>query len=172
MPGFKRSSLIVALLILASAGFNQQSQAQQVDRRQMRPAQAPQAWGAPKPNQANNGTIVELKKPVDLPNLPTYTGHSQFTNGIVQEHELGTTWTQYFAVKEETKDVVDWYSQVLGMQQWQIQAQNSTQDGSRQMMAKSKDGNTCTLNIRRNIPATKGNRTTLVIGYFIPAKKH
>jgi hypothetical protein len=122
-------------------------------------------WGRNPNDNPNNGNMVQLKEPVSLDNLPDFTGHKKFVQGTVRDWELGQAWSECFMCKETPKDVLDWYNQVLVMQQWKIQATNSGQ-----IMAKHKDGNTCQISAQE-VRNNKEARCSFSIAYFVPRKK-
>lgn len=150
-------TLVLAFSLLQPAAISQNKQA--------KPAAGGfgNLWGKPKENP-NNGSMVALKEAVQFENLPDFTGHKKFMNGSVREFELGQAWTENFMIKETSTDVLNWYQQVLQMQNWKIVATNE-----QQLMAKHKDGNTCQIGVQ----AVRNNqlgKCALTIAYFVPKR--
>jgi hypothetical protein len=127
----------------------------------------PAGWGAPKEKphaQVTDGTITKIKEPIQIANVPTFTGHTTFVWGTIRQTTLGEGWMEFFKCKERQKDVYDWYKQVLPMQQWKIIASND-----QQMMAKYKDGSTVTVNTQQ-LHGDKAGNSILELSYFVPKK--
>lgn len=92
-------------------------------------AQTPTQKNAPKPtkrvsgiqyNQPNDWVIEPLKDKVDLPNLPSFTGHAKFVTGSIHPSDKGSSYVQVFVAKEDRKLVFDWYKNTLSMYKWKI----------------------------------------------------
>ena len=149
------SSLSVTLLIALYAFVGMPSKAQSPIQTQARQSSSGSLWGANKPN---SDPEMRLREPVDLPDLPRFSGHSKFMLGHLRTTQQGQACLMTFQVKESPQQVMDWYTSVLSMQQWKTVSQAA---GS---ISASKDNNRCTIRIDGS--ANKEYPAVLGIMYF------
>jgi hypothetical protein len=102
---------------------------------------------------------TQLREPIDLPDLPRFTGHAHFDNGKVRQTVSGQGSLQEFTVQESTNTVFDWYKSVLQMNQWKIT--NNAPD----ILTATKNKNHCTIGVYRSYD--KRWATRLIINYFV-----
>ncbi|HEY9773253.1 MAG TPA: hypothetical protein V6C81_05540 [Planktothrix sp.] len=115
-------------------------------------------WGRA-PAKGNDVDVTSLREPVQLQDLPAFTGHATFVNGHVHESDNGPSWLMTFKVKESPQQVMEWYRNVLRMQQWNIK--QSTSD----TICATKKNSQCTIAV--NNFRTKEYQTHLEIMYFL-----
>jgi hypothetical protein len=125
-------------------------------------------------NQRQGGTMwgrtvktqpeVKLREPMELADLPRFSGHSLFMGGHLRTTDSGEAVEMAFRVKESVDQVRDWYGNVLRMGQWKI----VTDKGD--LLSGKKNDNTCTVTV--NPSKNKEYPTVLQISYFTGNNKN
>lgn len=68
-----------------------------------------------------------LHQPMDLPDLPKYTGQAQFVQGLMYPNKAGgAAITMSYRAKETPDVVLGWYSDALANYHWKIAPSKST----------------------------------------------
>jgi hypothetical protein len=118
---------------------------------QQRPG--PAIWG-----KAPTQPEVRLREPMELADLPKFSGHAVFLGGHLRTTGNGDAVLMSFKVKESPDQVRDWYSNVLHMGQWKVMTDKED------IISARKNDNTCTVSV-----SSAKNReypTALSISYF------
>ncbi|HEY9677948.1 MAG TPA: hypothetical protein V6C76_08055 [Drouetiella sp.] len=155
-----RISIALCLLTLSAApevmaDTNSSSPNKYGNQRQFRP-----------PNADRDYAVEHLKGPIDIPNVPPFTGRTKFLSGLRYPNDpsgyrLGMT----FAAMEEPTQILDWYKTALGNYQWKL-VENPQDPNS---LTASKGGATFTLSLSPN--RVVGYRTVVVVSYKAHAGK-
>ncbi len=128
------------------------------------------AWCGPIPQNPPNKNVNEhmkdtqISKPMDLPDVPQYTGKARFTSGWVttDDRSQQPTYTLRYAVDEDDNVVAQWYHQALRAHKWQIERNGMT------ISATNTHGAECqVLAWKANLPKEK-TRLTIV---YTPAPR-
>jgi hypothetical protein len=129
-------------------------------------ALAPSA-GAVVPSRKHDpqsGSVWEnhtMKDPIDLANIPRYSGKAKFMCGTMLPHaRSGVTYTQRFVAEEDQISVLNWYRQVLTSPGWSLDPVGSR---GTTLAAIDKDGNICQFTIFSSYPQGKHYRTEFLI---------
>jgi hypothetical protein len=160
---------VATLCVPASYGDNYGSGVSQTTKEQIRDNQLnvlertkkSNAWGAPK---IKDGDDLVLREPMDLQDLPKFTGHADFLRGKVRTTEAGTACHMAWNCKESREQVMDWYNSVLSMNQWKVFSKNS------EIVMARKGPNQCTIGVFPNFKDKK-YPCNLSINYFLSAKQ-
>lgn len=117
---------------------------------------------APSGKQVKDADETILKEPIDLPDLPKFTGKYHFESGKIRQTAVGQGSLMEFTVQDETEKVFDWYKTVLQMNQWKIT------NNSPEILTATKDKSHCTIGVYRS--HDKRWATRLIINYFIGSR--
>lgn len=67
-----------------------------------------------------------MKRPMDLPDLPKYTGQAEFVEGLMYPNKPGgPAIVMKFRAKEEPDSVLSWYSDSLKQFTWKLEGSHS-----------------------------------------------
>jgi len=147
--------LIIVNYLAASTVFSQTQLPQQTNLEPKTYKRQQTAGNTPKHNE----NIQQLKQPLELPNLPTYSGKARFMRGYTQTTEAGyTTYQMNFLAKEDMGQVKNWYQNTFNIYQWKMQ-----HAGQQNLVAKHDDGHICTIVV--NPTVEPGYHTQLNIYY-------
>ncbi|MBZ0187147.1 MAG: hypothetical protein K8F91_12945 [Candidatus Obscuribacterales bacterium] len=100
-----------------------------------------------------------LRKPMELPDLPAYTGQSQFISGLMYPNKPGgAAISMRYMAKEDAGTVSQWYADTLKANSWKTA--KATNDSS---IRAQKGGNGVTIRVT---PAKKsGFKSEMKISY-------
>jgi hypothetical protein len=88
----------------------------------------------------------EVKSYQALPDVPTFTGHTEFKRGLIYPHQKGFTCIQYkMDAKEDQQTVLRWYQEALKMYKWQVSS-NTTSN----VIQANKQGNIIAITLVRS----------------------
>lgn len=97
---------------------------------------------------------------VELPNVPTYTGHAVFISGLRYPRDRsGVRIGMTLGVREDENEVLEWYKSALKTYRWQVMNTNPTD----KYVSAAKDNNTFTVRISPS--KQPGFRTLIVLSY-------
>lgn len=66
---------------------------------------------------------TNLSAPVEIPDVPQFSGkQSQFQTGAVEETPTSLRFREYWLIREDQSEVVDWYKSALMNYQWKIKS--------------------------------------------------
>jgi hypothetical protein len=102
-----------------------------------------------------------LREPMELQDLPRFTGHEKFQGGHTRTTDDGQGCSMEFAVQEPPDRVFDWYKTVLQMNQWKVANTNSSE-----ILVATKNKNRCTIGVYPTRDKQKWT-THLHINYFL-----
>jgi hypothetical protein len=103
----------------------------------------------------------KLLQPVEIPNLPAYSGRAKFIEGLRYPNDTsGQRLGMTYAVPEDADQVLDWYRTALKNYSWNVL---NFSPGAKSITA-VKDGNTFTLQINEGAKQP-GYRTVMVLSY-------
>jgi len=106
--------------------------------------------------------FVLLKTPVELPDVPAYTGKATFVGGTQYPDDPAAKRTGLiYLVHEEDSEVLQWYQNSLASYQWKV---HKIQPGTHQVIA-TKGNITCTVEARPY--KGPGFRTEVQLGYRV-----
>jgi hypothetical protein len=110
----------------------------------------------------DTGRFVVLSSPMELPEVPKYTGRATFVSGLqYPDNPHGPVVLLVYRVHEDAAEVLQWYSDALKSYLWQVQ---DLKPETRQVLA-SKGRTECTiLASQYNGP---GFRTEITITYKV-----
>lgn len=103
--------------------------------------------------------VKNLATPVDIPNIPIYSGQSRYVTGKVQQNGTTTTTSLFYELQDKYQDAASWYENALKMYNWTVIAQGPTN-----ICAKDSKGNILNVSFS-GLPKTAKYRTTLSITY-------
>ncbi len=164
------AALIAAAALLSVPILSQEAQGQQSNQ----PAQTGQAKNSYQlPNllktraaQTNIQHAPDEFKPdkltsiVELPNVPTYTGHAVFISGLKYPRDRsGMRIGMTIGVREDENEVLEWYKSALKTYRWTVLTSNPTD----KYVSAAKDKNTFTVRISPS--KQPGFRTLVVLSY-------
>ncbi len=97
---------------------------------------------------------------VELPNVPTYTGHAVFLSGLKYPRDRsGVRIGMTLGVREDENEVLEWYKSALKTYRWNVITANPTD----KYVSAAKDKNTFTVRISPS--KQPGFRTLVVLSY-------
>ncbi len=97
---------------------------------------------------------------VELPNVPTYTGHAVFVSGLKYPRDRsGVRIGMTVGVREDENEVLEWYKSALKTYRWTVLTANPTD----KYVSAAKDKNTFTVRISPS--KQPGFRTLVVLSY-------
>jgi len=103
-----------------------------------------------------------LKAPVDLPNVPTYTGRTVFAGGcVVPRARSGCCYIQHFSAREKAQEIIAWYQAALAQNNWKIEPGMQSE---RSTAATDAKGNICQI-FAMPTANEKGYLTDFVVQY-------
>lgn len=104
-----------------------------------------------------------LARPVELPNLPSYTGVQYYINGLVYPNAKGGVGYMMVFNCENTKvQIKDWWQSALKAHKWDV-----TFSDSNIIKARDKDGSTCIVTMQGPITTTKEKSKNVRAAYQI-----
>lgn len=122
-------------------------------------------WGQrPKRQQQDsNGTkFTEFNIPVEIPDVPTFSGKHKLVSGSAKETEEGTAYIQEFSTQERPEYVLPWYETALNNNQWKI-----VRKSSKFLSARKPDGSYCSVSTKKALPENaKESTCSFEISYF------
>jgi len=102
----------------------------------------------------------KLTAMVELPNVPTYTGHAVFISGLKYPRDRsGMRVGMTIGVREDENEVLEWYKSALKTYRWTVMTANPTD----KYVSAAKDNNTFTVRISPS--KQPGYRTLVVLSY-------
>ena len=102
----------------------------------------------------------KLTSIVELPNVPTYTGHAVFVSGLKYPRDRsGMRIGMTIGVREDENEVLEWYKSALKTYRWTVLTSNPTD----KYVSAAKDKNTFTVRISPS--KQPGFRTLVVLSY-------
>jgi len=97
---------------------------------------------------------------VELPNVPTYTGHAVFISGLKYPRDRsGIRIGMTIGVREDENEVLEWYKSALKTYRWNVISANPND----KYVSAAKDNNTFTVRISPS--KQPGFRTLVVLSY-------
>lgn len=102
----------------------------------------------------------KLTSIVELPNVPTYTGHAVFISGLKYPRDRsGMRIGMTIGVREDENEVLEWYKSALKTYRWNVISANPND----KYVSAAKDNNTFTVRISPS--KQPGFRTLVVLSY-------
>jgi hypothetical protein len=156
--------LFLTPLIVAGSGFCTDAKAQG------QPTQ-PQNYQLPNLLKTRSATTSTQHAPdefkpdkltaiVELPNVPTYTGHTVFISGLKYPRDRsGVRIGMTVGVREDENEVLEWYKSALKTYRWTVLTASPTD----KYVSAAKDKNTFTVRISPS--KQPGFRTLVVLSY-------
>jgi hypothetical protein len=127
---------------------------------QVKGGSAPKSGTAQKDDPANH--YILLKTPVELPDVPVYTGRATFVSGTQYPDDPAAKRTGLiYLVHEEEGEVLQWYQNSLTAYQWKV---NKFRPETHQVVA-TRGNATCTVEARPY--KGPGFRTEVRLGYRV-----
>lgn len=104
-----------------------------------------------------------LARPINLPNLPGYTGTQYYINGLVYPNAKdGPGYMMVFNCENTKVQVKDWWQNALKMHKWDV-----TFSDSNIIKARDKDGSTCIVTMQGPITTSKDKSKNVRAAYQI-----
>lgn len=116
------------------------------------------------PSTAQNHTeITLLRKPVELPNLPMYTGKCHFLGG---QSELrakgGPRYRMCFQSEDSQSDILSWYANTFVLYRWKIEQRTSSTIASYY-----RNGDYCVVQTSKTTVKSGKDKCTLTIQFAV-----
>lgn len=100
--------------------------------------------------------------PVDMPDVPAFSGKCTLVFGNARETEQGIAYIQSFTTPEPAESVIAWYESALSGRNWKI----SRKSGS-YISARQSDGGYCSISVQKPVKQSqKEFRCIFDISYF------
>jgi len=96
----------------------------------------PSLWGAPKTPAMSS---ARMSKPVELPDIPEFSGKHQFLGGDFSVMKTGNSYNMSFSANETKQQILQWYGDALRNNKWQNIFQSDHNVGGK------KNGNSCNI---------------------------
>jgi len=105
---------------MATSGFIQAHPGAEAQTHQSPSATTSPVWNPfQKQSSANRNDVTrKLDRQVEIPNMPSYPGKTQYLNGKVLEVPGANTYTMSFLAMDPPSRVRDWYIQALSSYDW------------------------------------------------------
>jgi len=103
----------------------------------------------------------KLDRIIDLPDIPNYSGKTEFISGEELDGPKGTSYRLRFYAKEDPDEVGKWYNDALSMYSWKM-----LDHTTRTCTARSKNGGQATVIV--NPCLHKGMASVVTISYNHP----
>ena len=88
----------------------------------------------------------EVKSYQALPDVPTFTGQTEFKKGLIYPHQRGFTCIQYkMDARADQQSILRWYQDALKMYKWEISSSTSAS-----VIQASKQGNVVCITLVRS----------------------
>lgn len=105
----------------------------------------------------------DLPRPINLPNLPGYTGTQYYINGLVYPNAKdGPGYMMVFNCENTKVQIKDWWQNALKMHKW-----NVSYSDSNTIKARDQDGSTCIITMQGPITTTKDKSKNVRAAYQI-----
>ena len=118
--------------------------------------------GLPSPAQ-NDTEITILRKPVELPNLPMYTGKCHFLGGQSELHAKGgPRYRMCFQSEDSQSDILSWYANTFVLYRWKIEQRTSSTIASYY-----KNGDYCVVQTSKATIKSGKDKCTLTIQFAV-----
>lgn len=100
--------------------------------------------------------------PVEIPDVPMFTGKVKMESGAAKETDEGTAYIQAFSTPEPKEYVMPWYESVLNSNHWKI-----VRKSAGFISARKDDGSYCSVSTQKSVPyQEKEYRCSFEISYF------
>jgi len=97
-----------------------------------------------------------LPRPINLPNLPSYTGAQQYINGLVYPNAKdGPGYMMVFNCENTKVQIKDWWQNALKIHKWDV-----TFSDSNTIKARDKDGSICIVTMQGPITTKDRSKNT------------
>lgn len=118
------------------------------------------------PNQpytdSDGAKFSRYTTPVEIPDVPMFTGKVKMESGAAKETEAGTAYIQAFSTPEPKEYVMPWYESVLTSNNWKI-----VRKSAGYLSARKDDGSYCSVSSQKSLPSQeKEYRSSFEISYF------
>jgi hypothetical protein len=104
----------------------------------------------------------KLDRIIDLPEIPSYSGKTEFISGEELDGAQSTSYRLRFYAKEEPTEVGKWYVDALSMYSWKL-----LDHGPTTCTARSKSGSQATVTVNQTLH--KGMSSVVTIMYYRPS---
>ena len=156
-------SLFTCAACIADGRFIQPAQAQQQQKGKFGGYQLPNLTRPATPSiqhAPDEFKPDKLTSIVELPNVPTYTGHAVFISGLKYPRDRsGMRIGMTIGVREDENEVLEWYKSALKTYRWNVISANPND----KYVSAAKDNNTFTVRISPS--KQPGFRTLVVLSY-------
>jgi len=148
-------SIVLLALLVSPAGAQQQGTRQWTRTDPAQKAVRVSRPADPVPNK-------KLDRIIDLPDIPTYSGKTEFISGEQLDGPKSTSYRIRFYAKEEPDEVGKWYNDALSMYSWKM-----LDHTNRTCTARSKNGGMASVTV--NPCLHKGMASVVTISYNHPS---
>lgn len=112
--------------------------------------------------EKDGAKFSQFNVPVEIPDVPIFTGKQKLVSGFAKETEEGTAYIQSFSTPEPPEYVVPWYDSVLTSNHWKI-----VRKSPGFLSARKGDGSYCSVSAQRSLPENaKESRCSFEVSYF------